>query len=322
MKGTVTMLVIFFILLAVPLGTLTAQEVDISIAALRGPTGMGMIKLFEEKPVYGSGVEASYEIAGSPDILVSKIISEEVDIASMPTNLAAKLYAKGVEYKLGAVTGYGVLYVLGRDVSIETFEELEGKTIYNVGRAATPEFILRYILSEHGLDPQDDVTIEFRYKHPELAQLFIAGRVDLGVLPEPFVTKVLENNPDVRVLFDLQKEWARLQGTKRSYPMSCVLIRKGLIQEHPGIAKKYLEEYRESIDWVKEHPGEAGKLSEKHGIGMDASTAEAAIPRLNLHFKSAASAQGEVKTFLRILHSFDPQSVGGALPGDDFYMQK
>ncbi len=299
--------------------------VSLTIGSLKGPTGIGMIRLFENKPQLGANVTSNYELAGSPDILVSKLLSGEVDIASLPTNVAAKLYAKNVPYRLAAITGYGVLYLLGLRTEEEAaldYSQLEGTTIYNVGKAATPEYIFSHILKQNGIDPQEDLSVRFQYPHPELAQLLIAERVELGVLPEPFVTKVLMNNPDVTILLDLQKEWAKIEGSGESYPMSCVVVKKEIAEQHPEIVEAFLAAYGDSIRWVKENPEKAGNLSEKHGIGMDAETAEAAIPRLNLRFKHAEKAKPEVEAFLQVLFAIDPASIGGSLPDSSFYLEE
>lgn len=322
MKCNNTICILFFtlVLSVAPLYSEgAAEEVTVKISTLRGPTGIGMIKMLDEEPSLGEGVAAEYEISGAPDVVVSKVLSGETDIASLPTNVAAKLYNKGVPYRLGAVTGYGVLYIVGSDNSLTELEQLKGKTLFNIGKAATPDYIVRYILEENGIDTQNDMEIRFQYSHPELAQSLIAGRVDLGVLPEPFSTKVVQNTQDVSILFDIQQEWAKLQKTEDSIPMSCVIISNELVETSPGIVERFFTTYRDSIAWVNENPEMAGILAEKHNIGLDAKTAEAAIPRLNLKFKSASEARREIEGFLKVFLSFEPQSIGGNLPEDDFY---
>src|SRR4030042_1582339 len=86
--------------------------VTINIGSLNGPTSIGMIKLHNEKPSLGKDVTSNYEIIATPDIMISKLLSEEIDIAALPTNVAVKLYNKGLNYKLAAVIGYGVLYLI------------------------------------------------------------------------------------------------------------------------------------------------------------------------------------------------------------------
>lgn len=315
----------------------TAEEpLALTISSLRGPSAIGLVKLIGEKPSYGSGVETEYQIAGSPDVLVSRLLSEEVDIATLPTNLAVKLYNKGVPYRFGAVTGYGLLYLLSRDPDINNIEDLAGGEVYNIGRGATPDFMFRYLLTEFGIDPKEDVIIRFTYGHPELAKMLIAGKVETGVLPEPFVTQVLTKNDQVRIAADLQQLWRQVQGEGAeagadttadpgsgtdgsSYPMTCVVINESLFEERPEVVENFMVSYRRSIEWVKANPEKAGELSESHGIGMPAAVASAAIPRLNLTFIPGTEAKELITQYLRVLLDFDPASIGGKLPDDRFY---
>ena len=292
---------------------------EVVIAALKGPSGIGMIRLFEEKPDLGDDVAADFQIVGAPDVMVSKILSGEVACAVLPTNIAAKLYNSGVPYYLGAVTGNGLLYLLSSDDSVTTLADLEGKEVYNIGQAATPDYILRYLLREEGIDPQNDVTIRFTYNHAELAQNLIAGRVSTGVLPEPFVTMVATQNRNVRIAVNLQDVWKEVRNTDRSFPMTCVVVSKSFSAEHPEAVRRYLDAYRRSIEWVAANPAPAGGLAEKHGIGMKGAVAAKAIPRLNLTFATGQEARDLMEPYLQVLLDFDPSSIGGKLPDAGFY---
>lgn len=295
------------------------QPDEIVIAALKGPSGIGMIRLFEEKPDLGDDVDAEYQIIGAPDVMVSKILSGEVACAILPTNVAVKLYNRGVPYYLGAVTGNGLLYLLSSDDSVTSLADLEGMEVYNVGQAATPDYILRYLLREKGIDPQNDVTIRFTYNHAELAQNMIAGRVSTGVLPEPFVTMVTTQNREVRIAVNFQEQWKEIRNTGQSFPMTCVVISKDFYAAHPEAVRRYLDAYRRSIEWVAANPAPAGGLAEKHGIGMKAAVAAKAIPRLNLTFASGEDARDLMEPYLQVLLDFDPASIGGTLPDEGFY---
>ena len=296
-----------------------AEPDEVVIAALKGPSGIGMIRLFEEKPDLGDEVDADFQIAGAPDVMVSKVLSGEVACAVLPTNVAAKLYNSGVPYYLGAVTGNGLLYLLSSDDSLQSLSDLEGREVYNIGQAATPEYILRYLLREEGLDPGNDVTIRFTYNHAELAQNLIAGRVSTGVLPEPFVTMVTTQNDDVRIAVNFQEEWKGIRDTDTSFPMTCVVISKSFLAEHPEAVRRFLDAYKRSIEWVAANPAPAGGLAEKHGIGMKAAVAAKAIPRLNLTFAAGQEARDLMEPYLQVLLDFDPSSIGGKLPDAGFY---
>lgn len=289
----------------------------ITIAGLKGPTSVGMLQLIEQKPVF-AGVASRYEVVSTPDLMVSRILTGSADFAFLPLNLAANLYAKGVPIELAATTGDGVLYVLSSLPSVHSVADLRGKRIYDIARGSTPEFMLDYVLEHNGIDPKHDVTIDFTYSHIELAQQMAAGRVDLGVLPEPFATIALSKNPRLHVAVDLQKEWGKLQHTGKPYPTSALVVRRALAEQHPDLVRQVLAAESGSIDWVTAHPKEAGALAARY-LGLPAPVVAAAMGRLNLRFVSAADAESGVQAFLKEFLAFDPKSIGGKLPGPGFY---
>ena len=294
----------------------------IKAAALKGPSGIGMIHLFEEPPESDENVAFSFSVASSPDILVSQILKKEVDIASLPLNVAANLYTKGTDYILGAVTGYGLLYCVTSRDDISSIRDLAGKTVYSVGKGATPEYVFAFLLEQEGLVPGQDCIINYSMNQIELTKILIAGKRDTALLPEPFVTMVLKGNTDFSIALDLQKEWQRHFNQQGSYPMTCVVIRKGLYGEQPGGVGDFLSGYKKSIQWVQKNPGEAEALTEKYNLGMPADIAASVIPRLNLTFLPAREARAEVEIFLKVLFNFAPKSIGGALPDGGFYGQE
>jgi NitT/TauT family transport system substrate-binding protein len=297
-------------------------DLELSIGTLKGPSGIGMIRLVEDAPVLAGYAETRFQVVPNPNLMISRILAGEVDAAVLPTNMAAILYARGAPYQFAAVTGYGVLYLLSSGPEIRSVADLEGRRLSVIGRGATPDFVVRYLLSRHGLEPGDDVELDFTYGHLELAQLLIAGRVDLAVMPEPFVTQVTTANPDVRVELDLQRLWSSVQGMDASYPMTCLVIKREIAENHPSVLRALLVEYERSINWARANPGEAGALAAKHALGMPAGVAEAALPRLNLTFISAGEARELVDDYLSILHAFSPKAVGGSLPDEAFYVEE
>lgn len=296
-----------------------AEPLELTVNALKGPTGIGMVRMFEMKPDLGPGVTADYQIAGAPDVLVSRVLSGEVDIATLPTNVAVKLYNSGVPYSLGAIVGNGLLYMLSGDPEVDGLESVRGREIYNIGKGATPDFVLRYLLNARGIDTEKGVSVLFTYSHPELAQMMIAEKVTTAVLPEPFVTMVTMKNANVKIVEDLQEVWAEELDRDKPYPMSVVVIKDEVRRERPDAVEAFLAAYKESIEWVSTTPKAAGELAEQHGIGMPAAVAARAIPRLNLTFVPAAEARDEMERFLDIFMEYDPKAIGGKLPDGGFY---
>jgi NitT/TauT family transport system substrate-binding protein len=300
----------------------SGEPLTIKAAVFKGPSGFGMVKMMESPPEFGDGSEVRIEVLPTPQEMVARVSSGEIDIAVFPTNLAAKMYTAGPGYPMAAVSGYGLLHLLSRDTDIRSWADMEGETVHTVGKGASPDFLLRYFLSRAGLDPVADLKIDYSIQAaPQLAQALIAGKVSHAVLPEPFATLVNVRDPSVKRVIDLQKSWTDLYGGggNRSYPITVAVVSPKLAEERPELVRLFFEAYRDSIEWVNSNPEEAAQLIEKYDI-MPAAIAAPAIPNCNLAYSSAADSRKEVEEYLRVLLDFDPASVGGKLPDKGFYL--
>lgn len=161
------------------------------------------------------------------------------------------------------------------------------------------------------------MTIEFR-DADELATLMAAGEIDVCMLPVPNVTSVLMKNSDVRAALDLTEEWNALDNGS-ILTMGCVVVRREFAEENPEAVAAFVEEYRESIEAVAGDPEAASTLVEKYEITGSAAIAKAAIPDCNLICITGADIQAGIEGYYKVLLDADPTSIGGELPGDDFY---
>jgi len=292
----------------------------LKVAALKGPTAFSMIKMFEEAPALGENVTTEFELLPSPDAAVAKLVQGELDIAVLPLNLTAVLYNKDLPYRLGATTGSGVLYLVTTRDDVNSWQDLAGRTVYNLSKGATPDLVFSHLLRRKGLTPGKDLEVNFSYSHTELAPALIEGLVDTAVLPEPFVTMVLAKNPEARIALDLQKEWQSVSEKGTTYPMTGLLIKDSLAAQ-PELVAAFLDAYRDSVDFVTEYPTEGGALVEKHKVGLPASLAAKAIPRLNISLVPAMEAKEAVMDYFSVLFDQNPASIGGKLPDANYFYQ-
>ena len=300
-------------------GAEPTEPMTLQAAAFKGPSGFGIIRMFETPPDLGENVSVEFQVLPTPQEMVARVAGGELDFAVFPSNMAAKLYTEGPGYKLGAVTGMGLISVVSRDASIRDWEDLKGKTVYSVGKGATPDYLFSYLLKKHGLDPEKDVTVDFSITNgAQLAQFIIGGKADTAVLPQPFVTLATKKATDVEAVLDFQEAWKEVQGSDTSYPITVVVVKPQLAQEHPAVVTAFLQAYAESIGWVNANPAEAAALIEKHDI-MPAAIAQPAIPSCNLQFIAAADAKQVMEDYLSVLLDYNPASVGGQLPDEGFY---
>ena len=280
------------------------------IGVLRGPTAIAFAPLIEAPPVMADGREVQFLVMPSPDLLVARAISGEVDAAALPGNVAAQLHNRGVELQVAATFIWGVLYLLGPPGA--GIHDLEGREIYAPGRGATPDLVLRYILEANNLS---DVTVRYGLGQVELAQLLIAGRVELAVLPEPFVTRVLRATRDRVVVADLQELWLQATGLELPQTVLVTFAASGSTR----YAGELCAMLSRSVDTLMADPERAIAGVEALGLGLDAETALAALPRLNLRVESGPASRPALERYLEALRTFDEAAIGGPVPGGAFY---
>ena len=299
-----------------PDDTPTAAEVNLYV--LSGPTGIGAMNLWAAADA--GETENTYHVtmSGANDEVVAAISKGEADIAAVATNMAAALYNKtegGVTVL--AVNTLGVLSLLGNGQEAATIADLAGKTIYAPGQGANPEYILRYVLSGNGLDPDKDVTIQFVGEGSELLTVWQSDPDAVILAPQPVATSILMQNENAAPLFDMTEEWNKISGNQLM--MGCVIVRSAFLQENPGAVELFLQEYAASIEKAQTDVEGTAALCEQYGLIPKAALAQKAIPSCGLTFVTGAEMKTDLSAYLQVMYDANPKSVGGALPGDDFY---
>lgn len=308
----ITAAVMLFSLAAFAACSKKQDDTEIRIAALKGPTGMGMVKLADKQnyPNYTVSIEAS------PDALNPRIISGEVDVAAVPVNLASVLYNKlDGDISVLAVSTLGVLYVVEAGSEVNSVADLAGKTVYATGQGATPEYILNYLLDKNGV--AGSVEVNYVGEHAALATMLADGSAEIGMLPEPNVTSTLAGNDNLRIALNLTEEWNKVCSTE--LVQGVVIARKSFVNEHPEAIEQFLREYEKSSAFVNENIDEAAKLIVDVGILGNVEIAKKAILNCNISFSKGEAMHKAVEGMLTVLFEANPKSIGGKLPDKDFY---
>lgn len=296
---------IFVLVLSFTLFACGESSEKTRVIALKGPTGMGMVKLFDNE-------KYQMTLLGSPDEAVAEIVSGRFDIASVPTNLAATLYKKtNGRIKVLALNTLGVLYVLENGNEIKSFKDLEGKKIGMSGQGSTPEFIFNYLVSVNNLK---NVEMEFYTEHAELMTALLQGSVSVAVLPEPNVTTTLTKSDNIRIALNLTEEWEKLGG---SITQGCIVISDEFANDRKAVSD-FLGDVRESVDFVNKNSKEAAEKIAENGIVPSSAVAEKAIPNCNICLITGYEMEEILNGFLKVLYEADPKSVGGNLPDEGF----
>ena len=296
------------------------EKAAIRLGGLKGPTSMGMVKLLDDAENGLTKNSYEFTMAGSADELTPKILKGELDILAVPANLGAILSKNsGGAVQMLAVNTLGVIYIVEKGgETVQTIEDLRGKTVYATGKGSTPEYALTYLLSQHGLDVSTDVTVEWKSEPTEVVAQMATEEASVAMLPQPFVTVAAGQLENLKIALDLTKEWEALDNGSR-FVTAGLIIRKEFAEANPDAVKTFLEEYAASTAYANEAPAEAAQLIEKYGI-VKAAVAEKAIPYCNIVCIAGEDMKQMVSGYFEVLFAQNPKAVGGELPGDDFYL--
>lgn len=319
------------------------DDVVVRVASLKGPTTIGLVEMMDSTSGIpttsddasssdastsdastsvaaekGSGITYSYTISGSPDEILPKVIQGETDIACVPSNAASVLYNKtDGKVQVIDVNTLGVLSVVTGDDSVREFEDLAGRTVYISGKGSSPEYVMDFLLDKAGIS--DQVTLEWKSEHTEVATQLASDPTSVGVLPQPFTTATLAKNDSLSAPVDLTDVWEEYVDDGSQFVMGVTIVRSEFADEHPAAVEDFLSRHAESVEEVNDDPESAAALVVEAGIVSSEAIAAEAIPECNVVCITGDDMRGALEGYLQVLYDADSSSVGGALPADDFY---
>lgn len=297
------------------------EKVKVQVVVPAGTPTMSLLKMMKEKTSLGENVEVSYDSIAQTDVLTSKIISKEAQIAIVPTNMASIMYNKNKGYEVVATSIWGNLYLVSSE-PISSVDQLKGKEINMIGKGMTPDIIFRYLLKNIGLDPEKDVTLKYVSGATELAPAFISGKSSVSMMPEPMLSMVKMKKEDTNVILDFQEEWKSVTGQDNGYPQASVIVSKDLIKDNYEIVAKFLDEYSKNIEWINNNPEKAGEYAEELELGMKKAVVSKSLAGSNIKYVSVAEAKDSIKSYLTVLKDFSADTIGGQMPDEKFYFEK
>ena len=296
--------------------TASAETADgaLRVAGLKGPTTMGLVNLMAGE----DAADYDFEMYGKADEIVPQLVKGELDAAAVPANLAATLYQKtNGTIEVACINTLGVLYVVENGETVNSVEDLKGKTIVTTGKGTTPEYVLRYLLNANGIDPDKDVTIEYYSEATEVTAQMATTEDAIAVLPQPYVTAAGLQDETLRVALNLTEEWNKVADTQLITGVT--VVRKEYAEEHPDVVAAFLTDYARSVEAANTDLDGTAALCEEQGVVAKAAIAKKALPNCNIVCLTGDELKADASAYLQVLFDADPAAVGGALPGDDFY---
>ena len=283
----------------------------INIGVMSGPTGMGMAKLMNDNKDNTDKYE--FRIYNDPNSATADLANGTVDMLCLPTNLAANLSIKQKDYiSTVAINCLGSLYLLSDgSITVNSINDLEGKTIYTSVKTSTTGPILRYILAEAGVNATvDDSTYA---DHDSLVAAIKGGSVELAVLPEPKASAALMQSSQYSIALNLSSEWELV--SSEPLTMGCIVVRNDFLKGNKASVDAFLSEYKASIEYIgnKDNLEAAANMIVENDIIPKLPIAKSALANL---YGSISYIDGDdMKNALVAFYN----AIDNAQPSDEFY---
>jgi len=171
---------------------------------------------------------------------------------ALPTVMLADL--GGADLVNIAHTVPGVQSKLLVKQEIKRAEDLKGKRIGTSSLGSLGDFLFKYIIRKHGMDPNRDVVWVSIAQPPERLQALASGVIDAADLSYP--TDVQGERMGFRTLFDARKEVV--------YPSMSVVTRRKNIQDDRDTVMRMLRSHVEGIAYFKTHKDFSMKVLSKY----------------------------------------------------------
>ncbi|MGX9755216.1 ABC transporter substrate-binding protein [Clostridioides difficile] len=290
---------------------------EVKVAVPDGLPAVAVAKLANENPAIKDGYETMYSIEKTPEAISTRVMKKDVDIAIVPSNMAAIAYNKTSSYNIVGTVGMGSLYLVSTD-DIKDYSDLIGKEVGCTGKGLTPDITIRSLLSQKDINPAD---INFNYVNSasELVPLLATGKITTGIVPEPALSALMSKNPNIKIIKSLNDSWKEVSGSKDGYPQSTLIIKSDFLRDNKEFVDSFLGQLSNSVDWANKNPEELGKYSEQIKISTEPKIIGKALERANLRYIPVKDMINDYKNYYEKLANFDDKTVGGKVPDEAIY---
>lgn len=298
------------------------EACDVNVGLIMGPPSMGMGWFLNEADQGNTYNHFNFEVGGVDyTALAAKFNTGDYDIIHCPSNVGAILY-NNEDLKEDAVVidigNLGLLYVMTTDPSVQSMQDLQGRNVYSIGEGGPPEYTMGYLLEQEGLS--DSVNLSFKSTPFEVLNLLQDEENCIALLPQPFVEVAKLLVPDIQTPIDITQEWDSLQLESGAQSVTTItVVRKAFLEEHEQAVVEYLNMCKKSVDYCLTNSKEAADWTDKYETFLNGEVAEAAMPYVNMCAITGQEMKEQLSGFLQIMYDYNPDAVGGAMPGDDFY---
>lgn len=291
---------------------------DVQVISASGLAAVSMCKLAKEEDKIQNGYKTTYTFE-SDEYVEKALYNEEYEIALVPTDMAAKVYNKNLNYEIGATIGQGSYYLVTTDSSITGFNNtLINKEVAIVGKDSMIDTTVKSILKGNNIN---ESLVNYKYvdTDPQLVTTLASGAVKTGVVPETSLTTLLYKHSGLKILTSTNDAYEKVFNISGGYPQFSIIVRKDFAEENKEYVEKFLAKMSESIDFINTNPLQAGAYGEEFKIPVKPQVLAKAIDRCNLKFIKIDKFKKNYKKFFTILYNYNSEAVGGTVPDESIY---
>ena len=292
---------------------------DVRVKTYNGLPAISICKLIKEEENIKSSYKTSYTIESNENKLAESLNKKEVDIALVPTDMAAKVYNKNSSYQIYASIGQGSYYLVTSDPEVRGFNStLINKEIAIAVENSMTDNIVKAILKKNNID---ETLVKFKYTNtvPELVKTLTLGEIYTGIVPETSLTSLLYKHSGLKILASTNDAYENTFDISEGYPQFSVIVRKDFAKNNKEYVNKFLFKLKESIEFVNNNPLQAGAYGEELKIPIKPQILSKAIKRCNLKFIEIDKFKQNYEYFFEILYNYNNEAVGGTVPDESIY---
>ena len=199
---------------------------------------------FEEE-----GLDVEIVLTSGADNVMAAVLSGDADIGFSGSEATIYVYNGGEEDYVMTFAGLtqkdGSFLVSREKYDNFTLDDLRGKTVIGGRQGGMPEMTFEWALRQHGIDPNEDLTIDTSVAFAAMEGAFIGGTGDFVTLFEPNATSVERNGLGYVVAYI-----GELGG---EVPYTAYNARKSYIEDNPQIIEKFTRAVNKGLEYVDSH---------------------------------------------------------------------
>lgn len=228
---------------------------------------------FEEE-----GLDLELVTGFGADKTMTAVLSGEADIGFMGAEASIYTYNEGANdfvVNFAQLTQRAGNFLVAREEMPDfTWEDLKDKTVLGGRKGGMPEMVFEYILKEHGIDPENDLTINQNIDFGSTAAAFAeqGAEADFTVEFEPGAT-TLEQEGKGYVVASLGEDSGYV-------PYTSFSARKSYLADHPDVIQSFVNALQKGMTYVQSHtPEEIAQTIAPQFPETDLSTITAIVTR-------------------------------------------